>query len=291
MQIVQAALVAATAVVALLLSPLPAEAGENSLAMTIAIDGAIGPAAASYVKDALAKAAERRAGVVVLRLNTPGGLTTSMVAMTTDVIRAGRPVVGYGFSSIGRFAQGGLIRDRFAPRLLSAGDADLANDDGTSLDPFRAWAIMMKGEKPGGHGERCVAIGTLDMALWDAAARSRRSRSIVCWQSSSAMEQAKRAAYPSMPVAVTIIRPMMRCDWRRKYAACWISAKCGWNCARWSDVKSISRHRWTFPAISETRSLPRQGRFMPRKNGATPMDEWTESGRDRVAFRLGGSAM
>ncbi len=100
-----------------------------------------------------------------------GGLTTSIVAMTTDVIRAGRPVVGYGFSSIGRFAQSGLIRERFAPRLLSAGDADLANDDGTNLAPFRAWAIMMKGEKPGGHGERCVAIGTLDMALWDAAAK------------------------------------------------------------------------------------------------------------------------
>jgi L-alanine-DL-glutamate epimerase-like enolase superfamily enzyme len=30
---------------------------------------------------------------------------------------------------------------------------------------------MMKGEKPGGHGERCVAVGTLDMALWDLAAK------------------------------------------------------------------------------------------------------------------------
>jgi L-alanine-DL-glutamate epimerase-like enolase superfamily enzyme len=100
-----------------------------------------------------------------------GGLTTSIVAVTTDVMRAGRPVVGYGFSSFGRFAQSGLIHERFAPRLLSARDADVANDDGTNLDPFRAWTMMMKGEKPGGHGERCVAIGTLDMALWDAAAK------------------------------------------------------------------------------------------------------------------------
>ena len=94
--------------------------------------------------------------------NVPsGGLTTSIVAVVTDAIRGGRPVVGYGFSSMGRFAQGGLIRERFAPRLLEAGD----------VGPLEAWSAMMAGEKPGGHGERCVAVGTLDMALWDAAAK------------------------------------------------------------------------------------------------------------------------
>lgn len=90
-----------------------------------------------------------------------GGLTTSIVAVVTDVVRRGKPVVGYGFSSMGRFAQGGLIRERFGPRLLNAGD----------VGPREAWTAMMAGEKPGGHGERCVAVGTLDMALWDAAAK------------------------------------------------------------------------------------------------------------------------
>jgi L-alanine-DL-glutamate epimerase-like enolase superfamily enzyme len=90
-----------------------------------------------------------------------GGLATSVVSVTTDVQREGAPVVGYGFGSFGRSAQGGLIRERFAPRLLAAGE----------LDPLRAWEAMMAGEKPGGHGERCVAIGALDMALWDAAAK------------------------------------------------------------------------------------------------------------------------
>lgn len=99
-----------------------------------------------------------------------GGLTTSVVALTTDVVRDGRPVTGYGYASVGRFAQGGLIRERFAPRLLAAADA-LADEAGTNLDPFRAWRAMMAGEKPGGHGERCVAIGALDMAIWDAAAK------------------------------------------------------------------------------------------------------------------------
>ncbi|TCW86586.1 mandelate racemase [Burkholderia sp. SRS-46] len=100
-----------------------------------------------------------------------GGLTTSVVAVVTDVVRDGRPVTGYGYASVGRFAQGGLIRERFAPRLLNAADAVLADDTGANLDPFRAWRAMMAGEKPGGHGERCVAVGTLDMAIWDAAAK------------------------------------------------------------------------------------------------------------------------
>jgi L-alanine-DL-glutamate epimerase-like enolase superfamily enzyme len=100
-----------------------------------------------------------------------GGLTTSIVAVTTDIVRGGNPVVGYGFASVGRFAQSGLIRERFAPRLLKAPDGALADDNGTNLDPFRAWETMMAGEKPGGHGERCVAVGALDMAIWDAAAK------------------------------------------------------------------------------------------------------------------------
>ena len=117
----------------------------------------------------------RERGIAISRYADPaipsGGLTTSLVAVVTDVVRAGKPVVGYGFSSIGRFAQGGLIRERFAPRLLKAGDDELSDAAGANLDPFKAWYAMMTGEKSGGHGERCVAVGTLDMAIWDAAAK------------------------------------------------------------------------------------------------------------------------
>ena len=100
-----------------------------------------------------------------------GGLTTSIVALITDVYRDGERIVGFGFSSVGRYAQGGLIRERFAPRLLGAPERDLISENGETFDPFRAWAVMMAGEKPGGHGERCVAVGALDMAVWDAAAK------------------------------------------------------------------------------------------------------------------------
>jgi D(-)-tartrate dehydratase len=100
-----------------------------------------------------------------------GDLNTTAIAVVTDVKRVGVPIVGFGFASIGRFGQSGLIRERFAPRLLAAQAEDLTTESGDNFDPFRAWNCMMKGEKPGGHGERCVAVGTLDMALWDAAAK------------------------------------------------------------------------------------------------------------------------
>ena len=98
-------------------------------------------------------------------------MTTSLVAVVTDVIRDGRPVVGYGFNSDGRYGQGGLIRERFAPRLLEADPSSLLDATGDNLDPDKVWATLMKNEKPGGHGERSVAVGTIDMAVWDAVAK------------------------------------------------------------------------------------------------------------------------
>src|ERR1700727_2117601 len=98
-------------------------------------------------------------------------MTCSLVAVLTDVVRDGRPVVGYGFNSNGRYGQGGLIRERFAPRLREADPTTLLNDEGDNLDPDRIWATLMKNEKPGGHGERSVAVGTIDMAVWDAVAK------------------------------------------------------------------------------------------------------------------------
>ena len=98
-------------------------------------------------------------------------MTASLVAVVTDVIRDGRRVVGYGFNSNGRYGQGGLIRERFRDRLLEAAPDSLMNDAGTNLDPQRIWAAMMANEKPGGHGERSVAVGTIDMAVWDCVAK------------------------------------------------------------------------------------------------------------------------
>jgi len=98
-------------------------------------------------------------------------MTVSALALVTDVIRDGRPVVGYGFNSNGRYAQGGLLRERFIPRLMAADPSTLLDDTGQNLDPGAVWRILMANEKPGGHGERCVAVGVIDMAVWDAVAK------------------------------------------------------------------------------------------------------------------------
>ena len=98
-------------------------------------------------------------------------MTTSVVALVTDVVCDGRRVIGYGFNSNGRYAASGLLRERFIPRLLDADPGSLADASGANLDPERIWQVLMTGEKPGGHGERSVAVGTLDMAVWDAVAK------------------------------------------------------------------------------------------------------------------------
>ncbi|WP_102026613.1 mandelate racemase/muconate lactonizing enzyme family protein [Salirhabdus sp. Marseille-P4669] len=98
-------------------------------------------------------------------------MTASVVAIITDVIRNGKPVIGYGFHSNGRYAPSGLLRERFIPRLKEAKTEAILNEAGTNFDPHKIWDILMTGEKPGGHGERSVAVGTIDMAVWDLVAK------------------------------------------------------------------------------------------------------------------------
>jgi D(-)-tartrate dehydratase len=98
-------------------------------------------------------------------------MTVSVVALITDVLHDGKPVVGFGFNSNGRYAPSGLLRDRFIPRLKAADSRALLNDTGDNLEPARVWDVLMRNEKPGGHGERSVAVGVIDMAVWDAVAK------------------------------------------------------------------------------------------------------------------------
>src|SRR6266436_3336629 len=98
-------------------------------------------------------------------------MTVSVLAVITDVIREGKPVVGFGFNSNGRYAPSGLLHDRFIPRLKAADPKTLVDESGENLDPMRIWDAVMRNEKPGGHGERSVAVGVLDMAVWDAVAK------------------------------------------------------------------------------------------------------------------------
>src|SRR5947199_8738536 len=98
-------------------------------------------------------------------------MTTSVVAVITDVVRGGKPVVGYAFNSTGRYACGAQMRARFIPRLLKAEPKSLLDETGNNLDPAKCVAVMMRNEKSGGHSERSIGIGTIEVAIWDAVAK------------------------------------------------------------------------------------------------------------------------
>lgn len=98
-------------------------------------------------------------------------MTTSVVAVITDVVRDGRPVCGFAFNSTGRYACGAQMRARFIPRILAADPASLLDAGGKNLDPGKILACMMRREKAGGHSERSIAIGTIEVAVWDAVAK------------------------------------------------------------------------------------------------------------------------
>lgn len=100
-------------------------------------------------------------------------MTASIVAVESDVLRNGARVTGYGFSSPGRYAQGGIIRDRAIPRIMESSSTDLVDPETGDLDPVRVNGVMFRGEKPGGHGDRSVAIGAVDAAMWDLSAKLR----------------------------------------------------------------------------------------------------------------------
>jgi L-alanine-DL-glutamate epimerase-like enolase superfamily enzyme len=98
-------------------------------------------------------------------------MTSSVVAVITDVVRNGKPICGFAFNSTGRYACGAQMRARFIPRILAADPKSLLDDSGGNLDPAKIFTCMMRREKAGGHSERSIAIGTIEVAVWDAVAK------------------------------------------------------------------------------------------------------------------------
>ena len=150
-------------------------------------------------------------------------MTVSLVAVVTDAVRDGRRVVGYGFNSNGRYGQGGLIRERFAPRILEAKPETLLDAAGENLDPDRVWACMMTNEKPGGHGDRSVAVGTIDMAVWDATAKLAGKPLFRLLAERHGIDGRSRAC-SSMRRAGTIIRARATARCARRCGPIWIAA-------------------------------------------------------------------
>jgi L-alanine-DL-glutamate epimerase-like enolase superfamily enzyme len=97
--------------------------------------------------------------------------TVSLVAVFTDMVRNGKPVIGFAFDSIGRFGQGGILRERFIPRVLAAAPESLLAADGRRFDAAKVMNTAMRNEKPGGHGDRAAAVGAIELAIWDLNAK------------------------------------------------------------------------------------------------------------------------
>jgi L-alanine-DL-glutamate epimerase-like enolase superfamily enzyme len=98
-------------------------------------------------------------------------MTTSIVAVITDVVRDGKPVVGFAFNSTGRYACGAQMRERFIPRILKTDPKALLDETGDNIDPAKVLAAMRQREKIGGDAERSIGIGTIEVAVWDAVAK------------------------------------------------------------------------------------------------------------------------
>ena len=99
-------------------------------------------------------------------------MTTSVVAVITDVMRNGKPVCGFAFNSTGRYACGAQMRARFIPRILKAPTRTRCSMIPAQFRRRRKSSpCMMQNEKSGGHSERSVGIGTIEVAVWDAVAK------------------------------------------------------------------------------------------------------------------------
>ncbi len=139
MKMVRATLVAAIAAAVQFASPALLSAEESGRpALMIEIDGAIGPATARYVKEALTTAGERRVDVVILRLNTPGGLATSMREIIADVLGSSVPVIGYVAPSVAHAASAGTY-------ILYATQEALANVPPQDADCVRLVGVNVYG--------------------------------------------------------------------------------------------------------------------------------------------------
>jgi L-alanine-DL-glutamate epimerase-like enolase superfamily enzyme len=147
-----------------------------------------------------------------------GSMSASVVVLYTDIVRDGKRVTGYGFSSNGRYAQGGILRERIIPRILGAKPKSLLNESQDNLDPFLVWETMMRNEKPGGHGDRSVAVGAIDMAVWDVVAKTEGKPLFACLPNATMVGE-PMIRFLSMLRGVTTIRAKALKNSRMKYVA------------------------------------------------------------------------
>jgi L-alanine-DL-glutamate epimerase-like enolase superfamily enzyme len=85
-------------------------------------------------------------------------------------VRDGKPVIGYGFNSNGRYGQGALIRERFRPRVLEA-SREPRRRRARQPRPHKVWARDDDQREARRPRRALGGVGTIDMAVWDAVAK------------------------------------------------------------------------------------------------------------------------
>jgi D(-)-tartrate dehydratase len=100
-----------------------------------------------------------------------GGTTARAIVPRTDSTKNGKPLGDLAFDSVSRDGHGGLLGERFISQLTAA-DPERYADRNEGISSRRVWSVVMQDEKPAGHGKRCGAVGLIDAAIWDLAAKA-----------------------------------------------------------------------------------------------------------------------
>lgn len=113
----------------------PQVLGQSSEVPSIAVDTSIDPASAEWLKEALNRARDQGAKLAIIRLDTPGGLDTSMRDMVKRIIAAPMPVVVYVSPDGARAASAGLFITEAADVAAMAPQTNIGSASPITIGP------------------------------------------------------------------------------------------------------------------------------------------------------------